>query len=232
LGGCVRYHYFPFNCDWIGAMKTTIITPTIGTDFLREAVQSVRNQTVPCNHLIVVDGGRYFDKVVRDIDLAPNQRFLVLPENVGAGGWYGHRIYASVPMLVNTPFVSFLDEDNYLEPEFVEIMEQTIQRPNVDVVTCRRNVVNQNRQRIGRDNFESIGANQMGYALHDTNTYLFRQAISHKICPHIYGQWGADRPFTEAVLSHGKHTHLSNYYGVNYRSPVNLYDHFLTNCTK
>jgi glycosyltransferase involved in cell wall biosynthesis len=224
-------------------VKTTIITPTIGTDFLREAVQSVRNQTVSCKHLIVVDGAKYYDKVLREIDLTSNQSILVLPENVGAGGWYGHRIYASVPMLVNTPFVSFLDEDNYLEPEFVEIMEQTIQRPNVDVVTCRRNVVNQNRQRIGRDNFESIGANQMGYALHDTNTYLFRQAIAHKICPHIYGQWGADRPFTEAVLNHayhhfhdksanGKHTHLANYYGVNYRSPVNLYDHFLTNCTK
>jgi glycosyltransferase involved in cell wall biosynthesis len=212
-------------------MKTTIITPTIGSDFLRQAVESVKAQTVPCKHLIVVDGAQYYDKVLRLIDQRPNISFLVLPENVGGGGWYGHRVYASVPMLVNTLYVAFLDEDNYFEPNHIQTMEAAMQTEGVHVVTSRRNVVRQDRTLIGLDNFESIGANNLGYHLHDTNTYLFKQSIASKFVPAIYGQWGADRMLT-ANLDNFTRKHLPKHYGVNYRSPINLYDHFLTNCTK
>jgi hypothetical protein len=213
-------------------ISTTIITPTIGTGFLKDAVLSVRRQTQPVNHLIVVDGAEHYDKVLRLIDPHPLQKILVLPENTGAKGWYGHRIYASVPMLVNTSFVAFLDEDNMITPDFAGVMEQIINRPHVDVVTCRRTVVSQDGSTIGRDNAESIGASKLGYVLHDTNTYLFRQSIAHKICPSIYGQWGADRTFTERVIDYGNHVHLSHYFGSIYRSPVNLYEHFERICTK
>lgn len=212
-------------------INTTIITPTIGTDFLRDAVLSVRRQTQPVNHLIVVDGAEYYDKVLRLIDPHPNQKILVLPENVGGGGWYGHRIYASIPMLVNTKYVAFLDEDNMITSDFAGVMEQCM-RPEIDVLTCRRIVVRQDATLIGRDNVESVGHSDLGYYLHDTNTYLFRQTVAPKICPAIYGQWGADRNFSAAVFHHGKHTHLSQYFGSIYRSPVNLYQHFEGICTK
>ena len=37
----------------------TVITPTIGSPKLLDAIKSVANQTYKCNHLIVVDGPEY-----------------------------------------------------------------------------------------------------------------------------------------------------------------------------
>jgi cellulose synthase/poly-beta-1,6-N-acetylglucosamine synthase-like glycosyltransferase len=214
-------------------MRTTVIIPTTGDEITDEAVCSVINQTVKCKLLVVLDGEEaYFNsiKIFSGIK-RPNTKFLTLPENVGANGWYGHRVYASVPMLVNTEFVAFLDQDNYFEPDFIEKMETAMDRHGKDIVTCRRKVVSQSGLLIGYDNIESVGANKLGYNLFDTSTYLIRQSIAHKVCPAIYGKWGADRPFTDACIAHGL-VHLRNYYGLNYRAPERLYEHFETICTK
>jgi cellulose synthase/poly-beta-1,6-N-acetylglucosamine synthase-like glycosyltransferase len=214
-------------------MRTTVIIPTTGDEITDEAVCSVINQTVKCKLLVVIDGEEaYFNslKIFSGIK-RPNTKFLTLSENVGANGWYGHRVYASVPMLVNTEFVAFLDQDNYFEPDFIEKMETAMDRHGKDIVTCRRKVVQQDGTLIGYDNVESVGANKLGYNLFDTSTYLIRQSIAHKVCPAIYGKWGADRPFTDACIAHGL-VHLRNYYGLNYRSPERLYEHFETICTK
>ena len=43
--------------------SVTVITPTIGSPKLKDAVESVANQTYNCQHLIVVDGPEFLDKV-------------------------------------------------------------------------------------------------------------------------------------------------------------------------
>jgi hypothetical protein len=214
-----------------------VIIPTTGAVIAKQAVISVLNQTVQCNVLIIYDGGEAYDfnsdilENLENKNTCNRMSSMILPENVGANGWYGHRVYASVPMLVNTEFVAFLDQDNYFEPDFIEKMETAMDRHGKDIVTCLRKVVQQDGTLIGYDNVESVGANKFGYNLFDTSTYLIRQSIAHKVCPAIYGKWGADRPFTNACIAHGL-VHLRNYYGLNYRSPERLYEHFETICTK
>ena len=212
-------------------MNTTVIIPTTGHPFFGRAFESVINQT----KTMVVFDGRHADFMLHyrhgpffnSNEYFPNKLRLALPENVGANGWYGHRVYASVPMLCNSKYVAFLDEDNWFASDWIETMEAAAERNDADIVTCRRTVTRQDESIIGLDNAESIGYNDLHEPLFDTNTYLIRQSIAHKICPAIYGQWGADRLLTDAVLKSAlRIVHLRNYHGTYYRASEKLYPFF------
>jgi hypothetical protein len=207
-------------------MKTTIITPTTGHPFLADAMRSVASQD--CKHLIVVDGRIHLPKVTDILHAIrnPNAELLVLPENTGFDGYLCHRIYASVPMLVNTEFYAHLDEDNLIAPDFITRMESAI--GDSLVLTCRRIVVRQDLTPIGIDNSESIGRNTHGYPLFDTNTYLIRQDMAYRIAPHIYGKHTTDRNLTNAVLPVAKH--ITDPLSI-YRSPERNYPFFEQICT-
>ncbi len=217
-------------------MKTTVIIPTTGHEYADRAVCSVLNQYKPAKGkaLVVIDGpdARLMCQKMWASIRRLRVSFMDLPENVGANGWYGHRVYASVPMLVNTKYVAFLDEDNWFAPDWIATMEAAAERLDADIVTCRRTITRQDESIIGLDNAESIGHNKLHEPLFDTNTYLIRQSIAHKVCPAIYGQWGADRLLTDAVLKSGlRVAHLRGYHGTFYRSPEKLYTFFESICT-
>jgi len=100
-------------------IQTTIITPTVGDDQLVDACQSVADQMMPALHLIVIDGKENYDRTMElvlavsmDNPSTYDYHVLTLPYNVGSGGNYGHLVYAGVPSFVQTPFFSFLDQDN------------------------------------------------------------------------------------------------------------------------
>jgi len=181
-----------------------------------------------CNHLIVIDGEIHAQKaltIIKEID-NPNVSVITLPHNTGGDGYLCHRIYASIPMLVNTEFYAHLDEDNLIKPNFVERMQEQIGERHI--LTCRRTVVRQDLTTIGNDDVESVGPNRFGYYLYDTNTYLVRQDASPRIAPHIYGKWSFDRNLSMVVLTEAKHIdeHLSIY-----RSPERLYNFFEGICS-
>ena len=215
-------------------MRTTIITPTVGTKKLQQAIESVQNQTVPCKHIVVVDGKEHFMKAMKVFRITGFKgQTLVLEENTGgkwAGyRWNGHRIYAGIPAMVNTDFVSFLDEDNWFEPDFVEKMQA--QMGDNLVVTCRRKV--HCGKYLGVDNFESVGETDFGYCLYDTNTYLFNTVIYNKyFARHFYYPLGADKLLSKAVIeSEVPQVHIETPL-VNYRAPKRLEEFFKLNCTK
>ena len=215
-------------------MKTTVITPTIGTQRLREAIVSVQGQSVRCNHLIVVDGVQheYNTRLILK-ETAFYGDVIVLPENTGGQWnghrWNGHRIYAGIPAIVNTDYISFLDEDNWYEQRFVEVMEDQ----EAFISTCRRNVYSQGDEFLGLDNFESIGKNDLGYPLYDTNTYHFRTQVYNKyFAKNFYHPLGADKELSHRVLTSViPHIHVTEPL-VNYRAPERLTEFFNLNCTK
>lgn len=215
-------------------MKTTVITPTIGTQRLRDAIVSVQEQSVRCNHLVVVDGAQY-ESNVRAIfhDTKFYGDVIVLPENTGGRWngyrWNGHRIYAGIPAIVNTEFISFLDEDNWYKPRFVETMEAA----DKPIVTCRRNIYSHDDLYIGVDNFESIGKTGFGYFLHDTNTLFFdTMTYNANIAQSFYYPLGADKNVAERIHQlKAYHTHIETPL-VNYRAPERLTEFFNLNCTK
>ena len=89
-------------------MTATVIIPTTGSPELRDAVNSVLAQTYPTTCYVVVDGPQYMNKVyelLEDVYTYTRFKICTLPLNVGANGFYGHRVYAAFTHLIDTDYV-------------------------------------------------------------------------------------------------------------------------------
>lgn len=198
--------------------KAVIITPTTGSDYLLECHQSVLSQDYPnIEHLVVVDGEKFYKKTKKILkNYSP--KLCLLPYNTGSNGFYGHRIYASFPHLVDCDYVFFLDEDNWLEPNHVKSCVETMQSSNVDWCFSLRNLYEKNGLYIAQDNCESLGP-WSKYNLVDTSAYSFGIDFIRKNCfAWDYG-WGADRRFFAYVMKSNQKTSFATtgQYTLNYR---------------
>ena len=133
-------------------MSLTIITPTIGTKYLKDCIKSIQKQTNQnFIYYIVVDGQIYSDSVQKILDefstFPTNYKIISLNENTGANGWNGHRIYISMSFLTNSDYIMFLDEDNTFEPTHVELMLKKIKDKKLDWTFSLRNIIDkQNKE--------------------------------------------------------------------------------------
>lgn len=210
--------------------SVVVITPTIGSPKLKDAVESVQRQTYGnIEHLLVIDGSLQYGHnarlIVEDVgDKSPELitkhiRFIDLPYNTGANGFNGQRIYASVPHLVNADYVFFLDEDNWYEPDHVKSLIQTIEAENLDWAYSLRKIYTPDKTYIADDNCESLGKWPIYFShdnpqyLVDTSAFAFKREFIQKSC-HLWhsGAWGEDRRYLYAIKdqtrwdTNGKHT--------------------------
>jgi len=207
-------------------MRIMVITPTTGKDTLKDAVESVANQTIPVEHLLVADGKdatnnpHFFSSVHR----------IVLPENVGANNWYGHRVYAAMPLMVNADYILFLDEDNWYEPNHVETMINKIKSKDLMWSYSLRRICDERGQYVCDDDCESLGRYPAFYDhllnFVDTNCYCFKREYLVNIAHAFYGQWGADRQFYKAAAKHLPSFGCTGEATVNYRAPERLFEMF------
>ena len=202
-------------------MSATVIIPTTGSPDLLQAVSSVLNQTYPTDCYVVIDGK---DNVVKTIellgDLVENDRLhtAILPINVGANGFYGHRVYAAFTHLVNTDYVLYLDQDNWFKPTHVESCVKTIQENNLSWCYSLRDIYEDNTF-ICHDDCESLGKWQTYHGVNhvDTNSYCLRTDIAIKLASAWHGGWGQDRVFLQTVSQYFQKFDCTNEYTVNYR---------------
>lgn len=192
-------------------MKSVLVViPTIGSPELKDSIQSVLEQDYEnVEYLIVVDGSKYEEAVKK---IVSTENIVVLLHNVGAGGWYGHRIIAGFSHLVNHDYVIFLDEDNMLEPNHVSSLVKTIESGDYDWVYSLRKIVSKEGEYLCEDDCESLGrwpiaGNEANGNMVDTNCYLYK-ADFIRATGHLwdYG-WGADRRYYKTikeVLNHDK----------------------------
>lgn len=196
-------------------MSVTIVIPTTGADTLVQAVDSVVGQVYPAKCLIVIDGPEFQDKVYHDLQYYDgNVSYLVLPENIGAGGFYGHRVYAAIGHLVNTDYVGFLDQDNWLDPEHVTYLRNAIDRKGLDWAYSYRKIVDKDGDFICEDNCESLGK-VTGFV--DTNCYLLHRKVLINVGHAWHGGWGADRVFYKCASDYFPNFDASGFHTVNYR---------------
>lgn len=200
-----------------------IVTPTIGTEFLRQCIESVRGQD--CIHYIWVDGEQYHKKVDDIIDTCWHDRLRVnyLHENVGRtnGNWYGHRIYAACSFLLNTDYVSFLDEDNWVEPNHIESLRGVFLENKYDWVYCLRKIVDPDGQHVCDDNFESLGlwpvtGDPNRYHI-DTGCFAVPRDLVVKVGNAWMGEWGQDRVFFAALKKVAPNFGCTTQHTLNYR---------------
>ena len=209
-------------------MRVMVITPTTGKDTVWKAMESVAQQTVKAEHLLVLDGAEVGYKLGKDQPLGTT--YITLPENVGGNGWYGHRVYAAMPLLVNADYILFLDEDNWFEPNHVETMIDKIKSKDLMWSYSLRRIVDEEGQYLCDDDCESLGRWPTFYDhmlnFVDTNCYCFRREYLVTMAHTFYGQWGADRPFYKAASTQLPSFGCTGFATVNYRAPERLLNMF------
>jgi hypothetical protein len=225
--------------------KITVLTPTIATDTLANAVRSVAKQKVAhdidLRHIIVADGKRY-ENAARDIALKSwegignTPKVYAVPDNTGANGWNGHKIYAYYAQLLDTDYLCLLDEDNTFEPDHVASLLPIAERHGM--AWSLRTVYTKGGERLGVDRAESIGKwvqpeNGMPYILVDTSCWMLArhrvQYLSHFLEP-----WSGDRRFTRHMtnISADLQPMASGLPTMNYYAPDHLRGFFKHICTE
>ena len=174
--------------------KISVITPTIGNLHLERCIESVQNQNLPnIEHIIVIDGPKYYvdaSKIIDKFKHKKNIHVFKLPYNVGANGWNGHKVYGAIPHFACGDLISYLDDDNWLEPNhYLNMINKFAENNKVDVVHCLRNIYDQNGTKlITQDNCESLGTfchtvlNKDEFFI-DTSCYLMKRNVAILAAP-------------------------------------------------
>jgi hypothetical protein len=187
--------------------SVTVITPTVGGPELVDALISVAEQDYEgeVTHLVVVDGKEHLSKVAAAIEISGvYPTLLVLPENTGFDGWIGHRIYASVPMLVNTDYIAFLDQDNWYTENHLSSAIKAMEDNFVDMAFSLRSIYSKEKEYLCDDNCESLGlwpvwnSNDDSYLM-DTSTYVFKKDLIQATCHLWRHKLVADRIYTNEI---------------------------------
>jgi glycosyltransferase involved in cell wall biosynthesis len=192
------------------------------------AVESVEAQTYKnTKHLVVVDGLEHLEYV----NSLLNKRNCVItntPNNTGGNGFYGHRIYAAYPHLIDSDYILFLDSDNWYDPDHVESLVDLMESKDLLWAHSLRKVY-LNDKYLADDCCESTGRYPIHFTLDDpqpqhlvdTSSFAFKREFLIQVCQNWHSGWGGDRRFYD-IITHkfgvqsfdttGKHT-------LNYRLP-------------
>ena len=203
-------------------MSATVIIPTTGSPEVKLAVESVLNQSHPTTCYIVIDGDENVEKTLEVLDSTINDervQICSLPINVGAKGFYGHRVYAAFTHLIDTEYVAYLDQDNWLYRSHVENCIKTINSRNLDWCYSLRQIYNKQGKMVAFDDCESLGIWPTYHGQHhiDTNCYFIKTDVAIKLSSVWHGGWGQDRVFLQAITKHFPKFYCTGEYSTCYR---------------
>lgn len=179
-------------------LTTAIATSTIGRPCLKQAIESVVNQTRHARHYIFVDGPKYKDKAMQVIDdckLDSDTVIVHLPNNTGANMYTCSHINAMASYMIAEDMLLFLDDDNWFEKDHVETLVGMVERYNLDWGASLRNIVDNDGNFICADESESLALvpnRANGYHV-DTSCMAVRKEIAQKMAPHWIMQKWMDR---------------------------------------
>lgn len=210
----------------------TVITPTTGTQYLKQNIESVQKQTYSnIQHLVVVDGKEHLDKVatiVKDIkNLKDNLDIIPLPYPTGRDRFNGHRIYGASIYLCKGEYICFLDEDNWIDPNHVEELVKVVQKNHW--AYSMRKIVDSDGSFVCNDDCESLGKypsvlNENDYFV-DVNCFFLPKYIALQTSPVWYRKARepnvpeVDRYLTAVLRSNSNLSFdSSKQYSVNYRA--------------
>lgn len=206
-------------------MKVAVITPTVGSAYLADCIDSIQDQThLDVEHYIFVDGKENNSKVDNILSLTKSNKSINvnrIAKNVGKNGWYGHRVYAACSFLVDADIICYLDEDNWFEADHIQSLVDTITEHDLDWAYSLRKIVDVNGKYICNDDCESLGqwpAYVNDQALHiDTSCYAIKRDIALTLGHAWFAQWGADRRFFLALRNYFQNYGCSKKYSCCYR---------------
>jgi glycosyltransferase involved in cell wall biosynthesis len=206
----------------------TIVTATTGSEFLEQNILSVANQTYKnFQHLVVVDGAHHFDKVEKVLERIPNLDIdlIVLPYPTGIEQYNGHKIYGASTYLAKGNYITFLDEDNWVEPNHIESLMDVVKD---DEWACAlRKIVDHDGTYICNDDCESLGnwESVINDYFVDVNCFFLPRQLALQLSPlwhrrarHPEDQPEVDRALTYTLKGNNINCNVSGKYTVNYRA--------------
>jgi hypothetical protein len=173
--------------------QITIITPTTGKKSLYRLNDSLEEQSIRWVHLLLWDDKREGDFLFPDpvtmearkphdmdgfTDTMGCRQSIVMPGSMVQGRAAGSALRAIGLMAVNTPYVTFADDDVWYDPNHLESLIEAVQGRNW--AYCRRKVWANENELIGIDNFESVGddpSRKVPYEMTDNNTMIFTRRL-------------------------------------------------------
>jgi hypothetical protein len=193
--------------------SVVVLTPTTGAPVLEDAIESVLSQdyTGKLHHHIVIDGQEnnreYF---LRQRIFEKHEKFecikhTYLYDNVGKNGFYGHRIYAAFPHLLNYDYILFLDQDASYETNHVSMMIDSLIKNNWFFTYSLRKIFDRDGKYVCDDNCESLGEwpieflGRQDQHLIDTSCFGFERKFLIDVCGHWHSGWGGDRRFFQIM---------------------------------
>lgn len=198
--------------------SATVVIASTGAAILEDAISSVVAQTHPNTTCwVVIDGPAYVAQTLSITQRYPNVGIMAVPDNTGANGFYGHRIYAATSFLVNSDYILYLDQDNWMKPDHVATQIENCESNGLEWGYSLRSIHDKHGEYLLDDNCESLGKWPIflsdQHHLVDTSCYCIRREVITRIGGAWYGGWGGDRQFYAAISQYfpnfgttGKHT--------------------------
>ena len=204
----------------------TVVTATTGK-FLKDNISSVKNQTYDnVQHLVVIDGVDSDTDIFHYIRMAnPKADVINLPYPTGRDQYNGHRIYGACTYLARGEYIMFLDEDNWMDPNHVESMVNSI--GNNRWAYSLRKIVNHDGEYICNDDCESLGnwPSILNDHFVDVNCYMFQRQLALEMSPgwyrrarHPQEQPEVDRLFSAVLRQNNLSANCTGEYTINYRA--------------
>ena len=201
----------------------TIVIAATGNNELAKAVESALAQDHTDTRVWVVIDGPAFTNAVDTVVAPYRNRIQVvqLPENTGANGFYGHRIYAAASHLINTDYVLYLDQDNWFDNNHVSTQIAAIERNDWQWGHSLRKIADKYGNYLCLDDCESLGkwpiylSNE--HRLVDTSSFCIRRDVVAQIGSVWHWGWGGDRRFLSAISQHFPKWDCTNEYTTCYR---------------
>jgi len=166
-------------------MIISIITPTTGKKSLYRLINSIRNQKVSYEHILLWDDKREDDfyRLNKEIDAKSpydmednNTYSLVLKGNCVLGQASGSALRAVGLMAAKGDYVAFADDDVWYDDDHFRNILPLLD--SKEWAYCRRKIYGQNKGYIGIDNFESVGNSldrKVPYEMVDNNCMIFNR---------------------------------------------------------
>lgn len=204
--------------------SATIIITTIGDPALAQAVQAALNQDHPNTKVWVVTNGKEHEHRVTSILAAFNDPRLsswTVPENIGYEMLFGCRILAASCYLVDSDYLLFLNNDDWMDTNHVSSLIAAIETNRWDWGYSLRKIMDKDGTYLCNDDCESLGKwpafNGQGVHHVDLSCFCIKKESAPSVAHSLYYRQYHDRTLLACLRQQYPNFGTSGLYTLNYR---------------